>query len=106
MQSSAASSLSSDVVCQQLAKAMWKGSAAAAHAAGYSSAGNTPTHGGRRRGVLRRNSLIAVAALAAAALVLNNSALRPDPALEAWSLKGCPVKILDLTTTMEAQYQV
>ncbi|KAL4427608.1 hypothetical protein ABPG75_001697 [Micractinium tetrahymenae] len=84
---------------------LWKGGASAAHAAGYSSAGSTPTHAGRRRGVLRLNMLVAVAALAAAALVLNNTALRPDPALEAWSLKGCPVKILDLTTTMEAQYQ-
>lgn len=87
-------------------KYWWKGNVAAAHAAGYSSAGSTPTHVGRRRGMLRLNTLVAVAALAAAALVLNNTALRPDPKLEAWSLQGCPVKILDLTTTMEAQYQV
>lgn len=68
------------------------------------SAGSTPTH--RRRKEKQLRVIAAVAALAAAVLLLNSGVLSPaDPALVAWTLKGCPSKILDLTTTMESQYK-
>lgn len=57
--------------------------------------------------MMRRNLLLAVSTLAVAAVFLNNAPLLGmDPALEAWTDKGCPIKILELTTTMEAQYKV
>ena len=69
------------------------------------SAGGTPTH--RRRPEKRVRVMAALAALALAAVLLNSGVFAPvDPALLAWSLKGCPQKILDLTTTMEDQYKV
>lgn len=79
-------------------------------AAGYGSAGNTPTAAAaaRRRSLARSlRTLLAAAALGVAALLLlNGPILGPDPTLVAWSLKGCPVKILELTTTIKAQYKV
>lgn len=84
------------------------------HAGLLGSAGSTPTHRSatgtpthRARGVERRGRYVAgLAVLAAVGVLLNWGALAPmDPALVAWSLKGCPQKILELTTTMEAQYQ-
>ncbi|PSC68981.1 hypothetical protein C2E20_7512 [Micractinium conductrix] len=78
-------------------------------AAGYGSAGNTPTAAAaaRRRSLARSlRTLLAAAALGVAALLLlNGPILGPDPTLVAWSLKGCPVKILELTTTIKAQYK-
>lgn len=69
------------------------------------SAGGTPTH--RRRPEKRVRVLASLATLAVAAVLFNSGVLSPvDPALVAWSLKGCPQKILDLTTTMESQYKV
>lgn len=69
------------------------------------SVGSTPTH--RRRRERRLHWVVAFAALAAVCVILNSGALAPtDPFLVSWSLKGCPQKILELTTTMEAQYEV
>ena len=75
-------------------------------AAGYSAvSGSSPTH--RRRGLSRWKAHFAASAIVVALFLLNNGTLMPEnPALVDWTLKGCPVKILDLTTTMEATYQV
>jgi hypothetical protein len=74
--------------------------------AGYTAvSGGSPTH--RRRGLSRWKAHFAVSAILVALFLLNNGTLMPEnPALVEWTLKGCPVKILDLTTTMEATYQV
>lgn len=75
--------------------------------AGYVAApGGSPTH--RRRGLSRFRLFVAISgALVLAFLANNYAALMPmDRALYEWSLKGCPTKILDLTTTMQASYQV
>lgn len=71
------------------------------------SAGNTPTHA-RRRGIPSRFRLVlAVTGALFVACLVNNGILMPmDQAVFEWTLKGCPVKILELTTTMEATYQV
>ena len=68
----------------------------------------TPTHSGRRRAVSRFRLGLVVSGLLVLALVLRNAGnlLPLDPAIEAWTLQGCPVKILELTSTMEATYKV
>ena len=69
-------------------------------------AGNSPSYA-RRRGASRWKAGFAISAMLVAAFLLNNGTLvAENPALVEWTLKGCPLKILDLTTTMEATYQV
>jgi hypothetical protein len=75
--------------------------------AGYNHvAGGSPTC--RRRGLFRFRLSVALSGVLVVAFLMNNwAALMPmDRELYEWSLKGCPAKILDLTTTMQASYQV
>jgi hypothetical protein len=62
----------------------------------------------RRRGLSHFRLCVAISAAFMVGILLNSwSILLPmDQALYQWSLKGCPAKILELTTTMAATHKV
>ena len=73
---------------------------------GGHSNGSSPTHR-RRAGLSRFRLTLAIGGALTLLLLLNNGSIMPmDQATLEWTLQGCPVKILDLTTTMEATYRV